>query len=441
MPPRKGLEESGAIGLAAAQDRPDLDNALFSLTTLTISAFYTSEFYDDNSPPKARYRVKFPRSHSPTAVPPGVMHFIQKHANGVRMLEVSSTEQLEYCIPVLPNVEYLAVLPDVEHLDAWLSREPEKWKGNNIRSAVVASSDLESFTSSGVLRNVTHLTVTFGAYGSYGPTLDETLSILPEFPRLVSLGIQYEDEIEVIAKFEYRARKYMGTTESYPELHCLRRLTLSSMRWLAEAIVFCFCRCDLTEISFDGFNRNTWKDGEKVETLCRKLSDTFPRLEKLALPSLNVRTMLYRRTIETDGAGSEEASDIYTWNFPKLHTLDIRGGESLSVKAQWQWLDSEDVIYDSVGQLLDIKNVIYERHAAAAASLSAKATPAEEDIDGGIDTAVVAPINRFCMDCPQIKEPALRDEAFKCHRMLVYLELERIVPNFIWEESLTTLCD
>ncbi|KAL5484782.1 hypothetical protein ACEPAI_7424 [Sanghuangporus weigelae] len=426
---REGLGYSGAMGLATAQDHPNPDNALFSLTTLPIRAGYTSEWCDINSAPKARYRVKFRGSIA--AVSPSVAHFIQKRANEVRILEVSSIEQLEYCIPVFPNIEHLSKARTMD--DVWPHGEPDKWEGNNIRSATIDSDDLESFTSSGVLRNVTHLSVSFGGL-TRSVTLDQILSVLPEFPRLVSLGMRYMDDIELIGKFAQRASWYKGATKSYPELHCLRRLTLSSMRWLAEVVVFCFCRCDLTEISFDGINRNSWKYREKVEPLSRKLSDTFPRLEKLALPSLNVREMLCRRTIETDGAGSEETSGIHTWNFPKLHTLDIRGGESLSWEAQL--LDSKDVIYDSVGQLLDIKDVIYERHAAAAATSSAKVAPAEEDINGSINTAVVAPINRLCMDCPQIEE---LDETFKCHRMLVYLELERIVPNFIWDERVTTL--
>lgn len=130
--------------------------------------------------------------------------------------------------------------------------------------------------------------------------------------------------------------------------------------------------------------------------------------------------MSIRKVLLRD-AGSVDSGGV--WNFPNLHTLDIRGASAPSV----------------LEEMTDIPTVLYERSLRHRSTASASA-------EDSIVNARPSPINTLYMSSPPFysitrnlkaegRKYVGKDDLLRCQRLLVCLALERIVPNFIWEEE------
>lgn len=123
---------------------------------------------------------------------------------------------------------------------------------------------------------------------------------------------------------------------------------------------------------------------------------------------LDVRGILLKSS-DTDNCGSP-------WNFPNLHTLDIRD-------ASWS---------STIEEMIDISAVLYERSQAALIQA------ANND-----NSIVPSPINRLYMDSFDLhylgrrlngkeKSNTLKKKILECQCLLTYLALCKIVPNLVW---------
>ena len=306
-------EERGAMGLVT-HTSPGSDGGIFSLARLTIVAnrplSRKTEMVKLDDAPRARYRIIFPDGSYDWQNMDTTIEFMEQRAGEVRTVQVYDRYELEACSSVLPfinSLEFLYGDSEREPDSAWLRKESETWQQNSIRSATIASPFLKALISSGILRNVTHLSVPFGIdlYTNLTwPTIDEILKLLPDFPRLVSLELkrkyEYDEQGDSSSpteadRLEIRAF-YKSRIRTCPLLPSLRMLKLSSMGSLAsKRVLYCLHQCDLREIALI---HNGYGIREKKEfgNFCRKLSDKFPNIEKLTMTTVSFSQICELRT-------------------------------------------------------------------------------------------------------------------------------------------------
>ncbi|KAL5528050.1 hypothetical protein ACEPAF_7186 [Sanghuangporus sanghuang] len=340
-----------------------------------------------------------------------VLRFVLQHARQVKSLEIYNEYELdEQFAPLLPFLRHFAFIesmvwnngPDL----SWLAEKAESWERINLRSASIASPYLEYFISSGYLRGITNLTVPLvprydGAFK--WPFPYDVLKVLPELTKLVSLSFHEYLCFSVRPPLDAAPLNKWICSERTVDMHLkfppLRHLRLKITWGRMLHLISEFESCDLKELSLHDSNHKF--EGDEIITSCRRLSDMYPGLEILHFPTYDIRRILIKASGDNDEL----------WNFPQLHTLDIRGSKPPR----------------SAKQLIDVVEVIKARAAQHNVAMITSST---------IET--VEPINSLLMTFPSLfhikgygNRPPQEEETLKSQRALMCLELERIVPNFM----------
>ncbi|KAL5524146.1 hypothetical protein ACEPAG_8319 [Sanghuangporus baumii] len=413
---RTASASRGAASLLAV-DHPD-HNALLGTTALPIIANYSAQkntrwanLDEVHQQIPGELEVEF---HDHTSEDDySVLRFLLQHARQVKSLEIYNKHELDkQFAPLLPFLRHFAFIESMVWNNtpdsSWLAEKVESWESINLRSASIASPYLEYFISSGFLRGITNLTVPLVPRynGEFKwPLPYDVLKMLPELTSLVSLSFhEYlcfsgrpPLDPTSLNKWICSERPVDMPLRFPPLRHLHLKITWGRMlRLISE-----FKSCDLKELSLHDSNHNF--EGDEVITSCRKLSDMYPGLEILHFPTYDIRKILIK------GSASDDKGK--RWNFPQLHTLDIRGSKPPR----------------SAEQLIDVVEVIKARAAQHNAAVVASST---------IET--VEPINCLFMTFPSLfricygnRPPPQNEEILKSQRALMCLELERIVPNFV----------
>ncbi|KAL5484803.1 hypothetical protein ACEPAI_7445 [Sanghuangporus weigelae] len=341
-----------------------------------------------------------------------VLRFVLQHARQVKSLEIYNKHELdEQFAPLLPFLRHFAFIesmiwnntPD----SSWLAEKVESWESIDLRSASIASPYLEYFISSGYLRGITDLTVPLVPRynGEFKwPFPYDVLKVLPELMELVSLSF-HEYLSSGRPPLDATSLNKWICSERPVDMHLkfppLRHLRLKITWGRMLRLISEFESCDLKELSLYDSNHNF--EGDEIITSCRRLSDMYPGLEILRFPTYDIRRIL----IKEPASGDKDKR----WNFPQLHTLDIRGSKPPR----------------SAKQLIDVVEVIKTRAAQHNVAVIASSI-----------TEIVEPINCLIMTFPSLfriegygNRPPQEEETLKSQRALMCLELERIVPNFM----------